>query len=120
MNRIYRRLRKALVRRDPVALAQLVRSHPEAHGGCERRGTPVAMIAAVGLDILEAAFKAGASPDSDHDAETSQTFLQWGRPRMAIPPSSRCASEMAWISTGGMLAARPRSAMRAPGGTSTS
>jgi hypothetical protein len=33
-------------------------------------------IAAVGLDMLEAAFEAGLSPDADHDAETSQTFLQ--------------------------------------------
>lgn len=76
MNRLYRRLREALTRRDPVALAQLVRSHPDAHGGCERRGAIVEIVVAAGLDMLEAAFQAGLSPDADYDTETGQTFLQ--------------------------------------------
>jgi hypothetical protein len=76
MNRLYRRLKVALARRDGVALADLVRNHPEAHGGCERRATPVAMIAEAGLDLLEAAFAAGLSPDAGQHAGDLQTFLQ--------------------------------------------
>jgi hypothetical protein len=76
MNRLYRRLKEALGRRDRVALAELVRSHPEAHGGCERRAIPVKMIAAAGLDLLEAAFEAGLSPDADYAPVNLQTFFQ--------------------------------------------
>jgi Ankyrin repeats (3 copies) len=76
MNRIYRRLRVALSRRDALALTDLVRNHPEAHDGCDRRDAPVAMIASAGLDMLEAAFAAGLSPDAGHRAGDVQTFLQ--------------------------------------------
>lgn len=76
MNRLYRRLKEALARRDRVALAQLVQSNPEAHDGCERRAIPVEMISAAGLDMLEAAFAAGLSPDAGHRAGDLQTFFQ--------------------------------------------
>lgn len=76
MNRLYRRLKVALARQDRAALSDLVRRHPEAHDGCYRRETPVAMVAAAGLDMLEAAFAAGLSPDAGHRADTVQTFLQ--------------------------------------------
>ena len=76
MNRLYRRLKVALACRDKAALADLVRSHPEAHDGCDRRRTLVEMIAAAGLDLLEAAFAAGMSPDAGQGADTRQTFLQ--------------------------------------------
>jgi ankyrin repeat protein len=76
MNRLYRRLKVALTGRDVVALADLVRSHPDAHEGCDRRDTPVAMIAAAGLDLLEAAFAAGLSPDAGQRDGDLQTFLQ--------------------------------------------
>lgn len=64
MNRLYRRLKVVLRHRDAGALAELIRSHPEAHGGCDQRDTPVAIIAAAGLELLEAAFAAGLSPDA--------------------------------------------------------
>lgn len=76
MNRLYRRLKVALARRDRGALSDLVRQHPDAHDGCDRRDTPVAMIAAAGLDLLEVAFAAGLSPDAGHRADAVQTFLQ--------------------------------------------
>ena len=76
MNRLYRRLKVALARRDRGALSDLVRRHPEAHDGCDRREAAVAMVAAAGLDLLEAAFAAGLSPDAGHRADTVQTFLQ--------------------------------------------
>jgi len=76
MNALYRRLKTALKRRDAEALADLVRSHPEAHEGCDRREVPVAMIAAAGLDLLEVAFAAGLSPDAGRSVGTLQTFLQ--------------------------------------------
>lgn len=58
MKALYRKLKTALKHRDADALAELVRSHPDAHDGCARREVPVAMIAAAGLDLLEAAFAA--------------------------------------------------------------
>jgi ankyrin repeat protein len=76
MNRLYRRLTVALARRDRGALSDLVRQHPDAHDGCDRRDTPVAMVAAAGLDLLEVAFAAGLSPDAGHRADAVQTFLQ--------------------------------------------
>lgn len=76
MNRLYRRLMVALVRQDRHGLSELVRQHPEAHDGCDRRETPVEMIAAAGSDLLEVAFAAGLSPDAGHRADTVQTFLQ--------------------------------------------
>lgn len=76
MNRLYRRLKAALKRRDTSALAELVRTHPEAHAGCDRRGTAVAIIAASGVDMLEAAFAAGLSPDAGQDGTRMETFFQ--------------------------------------------
>ena len=75
MNRLYRRLKVALARRDRDALASVVRNHPDAHDGCDRRESPVEMIATAGPDLLEAAFAAGLSPDAGQK-ETQQTFLQ--------------------------------------------
>jgi hypothetical protein len=74
MNRLYRRLKVAFLHRDSVALADLVRSYPEAHDGCERRNTPVEMIAAAGLELLEIAFAAGLSPDAAHRAGLFRRF----------------------------------------------
>jgi hypothetical protein len=79
MNKLYRRLKVALARHDKVALADLVRGNPEAHGGCDQRLPPVEMIAAAGLDLLEAAFAAGLSPDAgQHDVTLLQNAAAEG------------------------------------------
>ena len=84
MNRLYRRLKVALACRDKAALADLVRSHPEAHDGCDRRRTPVEMIAAAGLDLLEAALCIKYGADIERRNVHGETALgyacSWGLP----------------------------------------
>ncbi len=88
MNRLYRRLKVVPRRRDEAALAELIRSHPEAHGGCDQRDSPVAMIAVAGLDLLEAAFAAGLSPAAG--SSTSETVLQSAAANGDVPTVVLC------------------------------
>jgi ankyrin repeat protein len=69
----YRRFQRALRDRDTVALAALVRDHPEWHDGGGRI-EPLRRIADAGTELLRAAFEAGLSPDAGEP--TGQTFLQ--------------------------------------------
>jgi ankyrin repeat protein len=74
MKGLYRRFKRALQNRDASALARLIQDHPEAHGCSARHGGVVFQIYQEAPELLEAAFRAGLSPDTGQP--DPETFLQ--------------------------------------------